>query len=251
MNPDIVSVKELLEAGVHFGHRRASWDPRMKPFIFGERDKIHIIDIQKTLEQIKEACKFAKEIAAKGELVLLVGTKKQARDTIKGEADRCQMPYVNNRWLGGTLTNFATIKSRIDRLLEMEKMEAEGAIQNFSKKEQARFQKNKQRLLRNLEGLKVLNRLPGLVFVIDSNREKTAISEARRLKIPVVSLLDTNCNPELVDYCIVGNDDAIKSVKAITTKITDAILEGQRIIPEPEEEKTASFSPAPETGEPE
>lgn len=247
MNQDIVSIKELLEAGVHFGHRRSKWDPRIKPFIFEERDKIHIIDIQKTLEQIKEACKFVNQIAAKGNLILFVGTKKQAQDTIKEEANRCQMPYVNNRWLGGTLTNFATIKKRIDRLLEMERMEAEGTIQILSKKEQARFQKNKQRLLRNLEGLKTLTRLPGLVFIIDSNREKTAINEARRLNIPVVALIDTNCNPELIDYCIVGNDDAIKSVKIITKKITDTVLEGQKMIPEPEEEKTPPVPPAPES----
>lgn len=239
VSSETISVKELLEAGVHFGHRRTKWDPRIKPFIYGERDKIHIIDIQQTQKQIEEACNITRKIASKGELVLFVGTKKQAQDTIKEEAIRCEMLYVTNRWLGGTLTNYTTIKARIDKLLQMEKMEEDGSTQVFTKKELARFNKAKQRLLRNLEGLKGMNRLPGLIFLIDSNREKTAINEAKRLKIPVIALIDTNCNPETIDYCIVGNDDAIKSIKLVTSIIADSVIEGKKAAPEPitEEQK--------------
>lgn len=237
MNEEIVSVKDLLEAGVHFGHQKTKWDPRMKPYIFGERDKIYIIDLQQTQKQILEAYKIVKEIASKGNLVLFVGTKKQANDIIKEEAVRCGMPYVNTRWLGGTLTNFSTIKKRIDKLLDMERMEQTGETNTLTKKELSNFSKEKQRLLRNLEGIKHMERLPGLVFLVDSNREKTSVNEAQRLKIPIVALIDTNCNPESIDYCIVGNDDAIKSIKLITNKMADAVLEGNQSIPEP--------SPAP------
>lgn len=237
MNEEIVSVKDLLEAGVHFGHQTTKWDPRMKPYIFGERDKIYIIDLQQTQKQIIDACKIVHEIASKGEFVLFVGTKRQAQDIIKEEAIRCGMPYVNTRWLGGTLTNFGTIKKRINKLLEMEEMETKGETQIFSKKELAEFLKEKQRLLRNLEGIKNVDRLPELVFLIDSNREKTAVNEASRLKIPIVALIDTNCNPEPIDYCIVGNDDAIKSIKLVTGKIADSVLEGKKSVPIPSEEK--------------
>lgn len=237
MNEELVSVKELLEAGVHFGHHKTKWDPRMKQYIFGERDKIYIIDLQQTQKQIVEACKLAKETAAKGGLILFAGTKKQALDIIKEEAVRCDMPYVSTRWLGGTLTNFATIKTRIDKLLEMERMEAEGKMGIFSKKELAQLGREKQRLLRNLEGIKHMGRLPALIFIVDSNREKTAVQEARRLKIPIIALIDTNCNPEPIDYCIVGNDDAIKSIKLVTSKLADAVIEGKRSIPVPVEEK--------------
>lgn len=240
MNEEPVSVKELLEAGVHFGHHKTKWDPRMKQYIFGERDKIYIIDLQQTQKQVIEACKIAKAVAVKGQFILFVGTKKQAIDIIKEEAIRCGMPYISTRWLGGTLTNFATIKTRIDKLLEMEKMETEGAINIYSKKELAQFGREKQRLLRNLEGIKNMNRLPGLVFLIDSNREKTAVQEARRLKIPIIALIDTNCNPEPIDYCVVGNDDAIKSIKLISSKIADAVIEGMQSIPMPAAEDKAA-----------
>lgn len=233
MSEEIVSIKELLEAGVHFGHQTTKWDPRMKPYIFSKRDKIHIIDIQQTQKQLAEAFKVVKETAGKGELILFVGTKKQAQDTIKEEATRCGMPYVNTRWLGGTLTNYETIKKRIEKLLQMEEMEVKGEINKFTKKELAEFLKEKQRLLKNLEGIKHMDRLPGLVFLIDSTREKTAVNEARRLNITIVALIDTNCNPEPIDYCIVGNDDALKSIKLITGKIADAVLEGKKSIPEP------------------
>ncbi len=232
MNEEIISVKDLLEAGVHFGHQKTKWDPRMKPYIFGERDKIYIIDLQQTQKQILEAYKIVKEIASKGNLILFVGTKKQASDIIKEEAVRCGMPYVNTRWLGGTLTNFSTIKKRIDKLLDMERMEQEGETKTLTKKELSNFLKEKQRLLRNLEGIKYMDRIPGLVFLIDSNREKTSANEAQRLKIPIVALIDTNCNPEPIDFCIVGNDDAIKSIKLITGKMADAVLEGKKSVPE-------------------
>lgn len=240
MNEEIVSIKDLLEAGVHFGHRTTKWDPRMKPYIFGERDKIYIIDLQQTQKQIMDACKIAHEFASKGELVLFVGTKRQAQDIIKEEAIRCGMPYVSTRWLGGTLTNFNTIKKRIDKLLEMEEMETKGETQTFTKKELAKFLKEKQRLLRNLEGIKNMDRIPGLIFLIDSIREKTAVNEANRLKIPIVALIDTNCNPEPIDYCVAGNDDAIKSIKLVTSKIADSVLEGGKSIPMPTEEKEAA-----------
>lgn len=246
MNEELVSIKELLEAGVHFGHHKTKWDPRMKPYIFGERDKIYIIDLQQTQQQITEACKLTKEIAAKGEFVLFVGTKKQAIDIIKEEAARCEMPYISTRWLGGTLTNFSTIKGRIDKLLEMEKMEAEGTTNIYRKKELAQFNREKQRLLRNLEGIKNMNRLPGLVFIIDSGREKTAVQEANRLNIPVIALLDTNCNPEPVDHLVVGNDDAIKSIKLVTSRIADAVIEGKRSMPTSVEVKESDNNKAGE-----
>jgi small subunit ribosomal protein S2 len=244
VSEEIVSIKDLLEAGVHFGHHKTKWDPRMKPYIFGERDKIYIIDLQQTQNQLTEAYKIAKETAAKGNFVLFVGTKKQAIDIIKEEAIRCEMPYISTRWLGGTLTNFSTIKARIDKLLEMEKMEQEGTTNIYSKKELSQFNREKQRLLRNLEGIKHMNRLPGLIFVIDSNREKTAVQEGNRLNIPIIALLDTNCNPEPVDYLVVGNDDAIKSIKLVTSKIADAVIEGRRSMPSSAEEKAVSSEEA-------
>lgn len=235
MNEETVSVKELLEAGVHFGHQTTKWDPRMKPYIFGERDKIYIINLEQTQKQLAEAYKIVKETAGRDELVLFVGTKKQAEDIIKEEAVRCGMPYVNTRWLGGTLTNYNTIKKRIDKLLEMEEMEQKEETRSLTKKELSEFNKEKQRLLRNLEGIKHMDRLPGLIYLIDSGREKTAVREAQRLKIPIVGLIDTNCNPEPIDYPVVGNDDAIKSIKLVTGKVADAILEGKRMIPQEEQ----------------
>lgn len=251
MNEEIVTIKELLEAGVHFGHHKTKWDPRMKQYIFGEREKIYIIDLQQTQKQITEAYRTVKETVAKGGTVLFIGTKKQSSDIIKEEAQRCGMPYVSTRWLGGTLTNFATIKTRIDKLLEMERMEQEGRTNIFTKKELAEFNREKQRLLRNLEGIKHMERIPNLLFLIDSNREKTAVEEAKRLKIPTIALIDTNCNPEPITYCIVGNDDAIKSIKLIVNKIADAVLEGKKSAPVPAEEKqntVNSETPSKKTG---
>lgn len=239
MSEEIVSIKDLLEAGVHFGHQKTKWDPRMKPYIFGERDKIYIIDLQQTQKQIADACKVAKEIAERGELILFTGTKKQAQDIIKEEAVRSRMPYINTRWLGGTLTNYSTIKKRIDNLLEMERKEESGETKMLTKKELSEFLKEKQRLLRNLEGIKTMDRLPSLIYMVDSSREKTAVNEAKRLKIPIIALIDTNCNPEPIDYCIAGNDDAIKSIKLITSKIADAVLEGKQSIPASNNEITA------------
>lgn len=242
MTEETISVKELLEAGVHFGHQTTKWDPRMKPYIFGERDKIYIINLEQTQKQIQEAYEVVKKIAAEGKLVLFVGTKKQAEDIIKEESIRCGMPYVNTRWLGGTLTNYNTIKKRIDKLLEMEDMEQKEETKRFTKKEFAEFLKEKQRLLRNLEGIKHMDRVPGIIYLIDSGREKTAVREAKRLKIPIVALIDTNCNPEPIDYPVVGNDDAIKSIKLITGKIADAVLDGKKEAPQTAEEQHADNS---------
>lgn len=242
MTEETISVKELLEAGVHFGHQTTKWDPRMKPYIFGERDKIYIINLEQTQKQIQEAYEVVKKIAAEGKLVLFVGTKKQAEDIIKEESIRCGMPYVNTRWLGGTLTNYNTIKKRIDKLLEMEDMEQKEETKRFTKKEFAEFLKEKQRLLRNLEGIKHMDRVPGIIYLIDSGREKTAVREAKRLKIPIVALIDTNCNPEPIDYPVVGNDDAIKSIKLITGKIADAVLDGKKEVPQTAEEQHADNS---------
>lgn len=227
MSKEIISVKSLLEAGVHFGHQKTRWNPKMKSFIFGERDKICIIDLEQTQKQIEEAYELVKETASRGGVILFVGTKKQAQDVIKEEAIRCGMPYVVTRWLGGTLTNFETIKKSIDKLLEMERKEESKETELLTKKELAKFQKAKQRLLRNLEGIKNITQTPDIMFIIDTNREKTAVAEGRRLNIPTIGLIDTNSDPEKIDHCIVGNDDAIKSIKIITSKIADAVLEGK------------------------
>lgn len=252
MSGEITRIKELLEAGVHFGHTKSRWNPKMKPYVFTIKDRVYIIDLQQTKAQIDVAIEVVKKIVSKGEKILFVGTKRQAQDIIREEATRCGMPYVINRWLGGTLTNYKTIKTRIDRLIEMEKMEEEGVTQDFSKKELARFQKEKERLLKNLSGLKEMNELPGALYIIDSRKEKTAIVEAGKLGIPVIGLIDTNCNPDGIDYPIVGNDDAIKSIRLITSKIADAIIEAKNVIPEPEtsvEEEQESQEANPEPRE--
>lgn len=238
MAEEIVSIKELLEAGVHFGHQTTRWNPKMKPFIFDERDKIYIIDLQQTQKQLEEAYQFVKEVISKGESILFIATKRQAQDVAKEEATRCGMPYVTTRWLGGTLTNFQTIKKRIDKLLDMEHKEDTGETQVFSKKELAKFLKEKQRLLRNLDGIKNMESIPKAIFIIDTKREKIAVAEAQRLTIPIIGLIDTNSDPDPIDYCIVGNDDAIKSIKIITSKIADAVLEGKQAIPTPPTEET-------------
>ena len=211
----------------------------MRPYIFGQRDNIYIIDLQQTQKQIENACNFLQSVAAQGDTILFVGTKRQAQETIKEEALRCEMPYVITRWLGGTMTNFKTIKKRIDKLLEMEQMEAEGKTDIYTKKELARFLKAKQRLLRNLEGVKHMTKIPKAIFIVDTRRERTAIKEAIRLKIPIIGLIDTNSNPDPIDYCVVGNDDAIKSIRAIVSKIADAILAGKRTAIKKEEDKPA------------
>lgn len=240
MTKEIISVKELLEAGVHFGHQTPRWNPKMKQYIFGERDKIYIIDLQQTQKQLEEAYQFVKQTVSKGKTILFVGTKKQAQEIIKEEAIRCGMPYVTTRWLGGTLTNFQTIKKRIDKLLDMERQEETKETDFLTKKELSKFLKQKQKLLRNLEGIKNMGSLPAIVFIIDVRHEKTAVAEAQKLNIPAIALVDTNSDPDPIEYLVVGNDDAIKSIKIITGKIADAVLSGKQALPaaQPEESST-------------
>ena len=221
-----VSMKQLLEAGVHFGHQTRRWNPKMGVFIFGERNGIHIIDLQKTVKKLKEAYQFVKDLAASGESIVFVGTKKQAQDAIKEEADRCGMPYVNYRWLGGMLTNFATIKKSISYLKELEGI-SEQEMSARSKKEQASLNKAKQKLQRSLGGIQNIAKLPGAIFVIDTKKEYIAVREARKLGIPVVAVVDTNCDPGEIDVVIPGNDDAIRAVKLMASVMASAVMEGR------------------------
>lgn len=218
-------MKSLLESGVHFGHQTRRWDPRMAPYIFTERNGIHIIDLQKTLVEINKAYEAVKKVVLQGKSVLFVGTKKQARAAIQKEAERCGQFYVNNRWLGGMLTNFVTIRQSILRLKKLEKMEVDGIFDSLPKKERNRLIKEKNRLEQNLGGIKNMDTLPGLVFVIDSKKEAIAVAEARKLKIPVVAVVDTNCNPNEVDYPIPGNDDAIRAIELFCSIIANACIE--------------------------
>ncbi|MFQ6089948.1 MAG: 30S ribosomal protein S2 [Candidatus Bipolaricaulia bacterium] len=224
---ELLTIKELLETGVHFGHRVRKWNPKMKPFIFTERKGIHIIDLEKTIEYFTEAYYFVQEQVAQGKEVLFVGTKRQVRETIEEEAKRCGAHYVNRRWLGGTLTNFETIRARVGRMKELERMEEEGQFELLPKKEALSLRRKLMKLQRNLEGLRNMERLPGLLYVIDPTVEQNAVREARLLEIPIVAVVDTNCDPDLVDYPIPGNDDAIKATKLITSRIADAVLEGR------------------------
>ncbi len=221
-----VSMKQLLEAGVHFGHQTRRWNPKMAAYIFGERNGIHIIDLQKTVKKLKEAYQYVKELSASGETVVFVGTKKQAQDAIKEEAERCGMYYVNYRWLGGMLTNFATIKKSIGYLKELESI-SDLEMAKRSKKEQAILGKDKEKLQRSLGGIKNLNKLPGAIFVIDTKKEHIAVQEARKLGIKVIAVVDTNCDPEEIDVVVPGNDDAIRAVKLMTSVMASAILEGR------------------------
>ena len=222
-----ITMKQLLEAGVHFGHQTKRWNPKMKPYIFGARNGIHIIDLQKTVGLARSAFRFVSDVAAKGGTVLFVGTKKQAQDVIREEASRSGMYYVTNRWLGGTLTNFKTVKSGIDRLKTIEKMEADGTFERLPKKEVASLEREREKLEKNLGGIKDMTRLPGAVFVIDPKKEHIAVPEANRLGIPVVAIVDTNCDPEGIDYAIPGNDDAIRAIQLFTSKMADACIEGK------------------------
>lgn len=224
----IVSMKQLLEAGVHFGHQTRRWNPKMKEYIFTERNGIYIIDLQKTVKKIEEAYEFVKNISAEGGFILFVGTKKQARESLQEEAQRCGMYYVNQRWLGGMLTNFKTIRKRIDRLHELEKMEEEGLFEVLPKKEVLNLQHEKERLEKNLGGIKDMTELPQAIFIVDPRKERIAIQEARKLSIPIIAIVDTNCDPDEVDYIIPGNDDAIRAVKLLTEKIADAVIEGRQ-----------------------
>jgi small subunit ribosomal protein S2 len=222
-------MKELLEAGAHFGHRRSAWNPKMKLYIYQERNQIHILDLSITVKKIEEACKFVRDLAAEGGAVLFVGTKQQAKKCIEEEAKRCGVSYINNRWLGGFLTNFSTVKKRINRLLELERQEMEGEWKVLSKKEEMGFRRETEKLRRNLAGVKNITTLPQAIFVTDLKIEEIAVREARRLVIPIVAIVDSNGDPSLVDYPIPANDDAIKSIRLITSKIASAILEGKTL----------------------
>ncbi len=224
----VITMKQLLEAGVHFGHQTRRWNPKMDRYIYMERNGIYIIDLQQTVKKFDEAYNFIKEVVAGGKGVLFVGTKKQAQETIKDEAKRCEMFFVNQRWLGGMLTNYKTIRKRVFRLKELEKMEADGAFEVLSKKEVAKLRNEWERLERFLGGIKDMDKLPGAVFVVDPRKEKIAVAEARKLHIPVVAIVDTNCDPDEIDYVIPGNDDAIRAVRLISAKIADAVLESKQ-----------------------
>jgi small subunit ribosomal protein S2 len=224
----VISMKQLLEAGVHFGHQTRRWNPKMAEYIFTERNGIYIIDLQKTVKKVEEAYYFIREIAMNGEDVLFVGTKKQAQDAIKEEAERGGQFFVNNRWLGGMLTNFKTIRKRIDRLNQLNDMEKNGVFEVLPKKEVIKLKKEMDDLEKNLGGIKNMKRIPGAMFVVDPRKERNAILEARKLGIPVVAIVDTNCDPDEVDYVIPGNDDAIRAVKLIAAKLCDAIIEGRQ-----------------------
>ena len=224
---NVITMKSLLEAGVHFGHQKRRWNPKMDDFIFAHRNGIHIIDLQKTLYKIQEAAAFLTDIAAAGKKILLVGTKKQAQDTIINEAERSNSLYISNRWLGGTLTNFKTIEGRIQHLINLETRRETGEFTLLSKKESLGYDAQIDRLNKNLFGIKEMTEMPGAMFIIDIGKEEIAVAEARRIGIPIVALVDSDCNPELIDYPIPGNDDAIRSIRLITGRLSDAIIEGQ------------------------
>ena len=224
---NVITMKSLLEAGVHFGHQKRRWNPKMDDFIFAHRNGIHIIDLQKTLYKIQEAAAFLTDIAAAGKKILLVGTKKQAQDTIINEAERSNSLYISNRWLGGTLTNFKTIEGRIQHLINLETRRETGEFTLLSKKESLGYDAQIDRLNKNLFGIKEMTEMPGAMFIIDIGKEEIAVAEARRIGIPIVALVDSDCNPELIDYPIPGNDDAIRSIRLITGRMSDAIIEGQ------------------------
>ena len=226
----VVTMKSLLESGVHFGHQTKRWDPRMKRFIFAQRNGIHIIDLQKTIEAIKEASEMGRQTVLQGRSILFLGTKKQAQQAIEKEAQACGMHYVNNRWLGGMLTNFATIKKSLLRLKKLEKMEIDGTFESLTKKEVSALLKEKQRLEKNLGGIKEMKDLPGALFVIDTRKEAIAIAEARRMDIPIVAVVDTNCDPTGIDYPIPGNDDAIRAITLFTSIISKAVIEADNEI---------------------
>ena len=221
-----ITMKELLEAGVHFGHQTKRWNPKMKEYIFGERNGIYIIDLQKTLKMFKEASKFVQELASDGRLVLFVGTKRQAQEAIAEEAGRCGMFYINQRWLGGLLTNWVTVQKSVKRLKELDEMATDGRYELLPKKEVVKLERERKHLQANLAGIKNLARLPDALFVIDSNKEQIAVKEARKLGIPVVAVVDTNCDPSEVDYIIPGNDDALRAIRLFASKIADSIIEG-------------------------
>jgi small subunit ribosomal protein S2 len=224
----VISMKQLLEAGVHFGHQTRRWNPKMDKFIFTERNGIYIIDLQKTVKKVDEAYNFVRQLAENGGTMLFVGTKKQAQDSVKDEAERCGMYYINQRWLGGTLTNFSTIQKRTDRLHQLNRWEEDGTFDVLPKKEVIILRKEKERLEKFLGGIKNMRKLPDALFIIDPRKERIAVAEARKLGIPIVGIVDTNCDPDEIDYIIPGNDDAIRAVKLLTAKMADAIVESHQ-----------------------
>jgi len=224
----VISMKQLLEAGVHFGHQTRRWNPKMAEYIFTDRNGIYIIDLQKTVKKVDEAYFFVRDLIGEGKTILFVGTKKQAQEAVRDEATRCGMFYVNQRWLGGTLTNFQTIRKRIDRLHVLEKMEANGTMTVLPKKEVAALLHEKEKLEKFLGGIKDMKNLPGALYIIDPRKERIAVAEARKLGIPIVAIVDTNCDPDEIDYIIPGNDDAIRAVKLLTAKMAEAVLEGNQ-----------------------
>jgi small subunit ribosomal protein S2 len=243
-----ITMKEMLEAGVHFGHETKRWDPKMKSYIYAARNGIYIIDLQKTVQLFREAFNFVRDLASKGEYILFVGTKKQAQDSIYEEATRCDMFYVNRRWLGGMLTNFQTIKKSIDQLIKLEAMKNEDIYALLPKKEVLQLEKQRKRLEKSLGGIKNMDRLPGAVFVIDLKKERIAVSEARKLGIPSVGVVDSNCDPDEVDYIIPGNDDAIRAIRLFSSRIADAVIEGRQLYEKAlQEEQPEEEQPEEET----
>jgi small subunit ribosomal protein S2 len=245
---DKVSVKELLEAGAHFGHQTSFWHPKMKRYIFTHRNGIHIVDLEQTVTMLDKACVYVRDLVAEGKSIIFVSTKRQAQQIIEDEAKRCEMYYVNQRWLGGLLTNFTTIQSRIDLLVRLEDKREKGELDSLPKKETSKLDKKLQRLNEQMGGFKEMTRLPDALFIVDPTKDEIAFSEAKRLGIPVVSIIDTNCNPDNIDYPIPANDDAIKTIKLICTKIADAVIEGKAL--RTSQEIDAGETPILEDGEP-
>ena len=236
----VVSMKQLLEAGVHFGHQTRRWNPKMKKYIFTERNGIYIIDLQKTVKMLDESYNYVRDLAADGGTLLFVGTKKQAQDSIREEAERCGMYYVNARWLGGTLTNFRTIRKRIDRLDQLKKMREDGTFDLLPKKEVVKHELEIEKLEKFLGGVKDMNKLPKAMFIVDPHKERIAVSEARKLNIPIIAIVDTNCDPDEIDHVIPGNDDAIRAVRLITGAMADAVIEGRQGVADAAADKTAA-----------
>ncbi len=246
-----ITMKELLEAGVHFGHQTKRWNPRMKEYIFGERNGIYIIDLQKTLKMFKEASKYITDLALDGKTILFVGTKRQAQDAIAEEATRCGMFYINQRWLGGLLTNWTTVQKSVKRLQELDEMATDGRYELMTKKEVIKLERERKHLQANLAGIKNMRRLPDALFVVDSNNETIAVKEARKLGIPVVAVVDTNCDPTLVDYIIPGNDDALRAIRLFTSKVSDSIIEGVQMGGDKEQAELAGVTASAEEAAPE
>jgi len=249
--PNVTSIKELLEAGAHFGHQISAWHPRMKTFIFTKRNGIHIIDLEQTVSRLEMAYNFAKDVVAQGGTILFVGTKKQAQESIEQEAERCGMPYVKQRWLGGTLTNFATIQSRIDYLVRLEDQQSRGEFSRLTKKEALKLDEEIARLNRQLGGIKEMTRLPNAMFIVDPTKERIALAEAQRVNIPIIAMVDTNCNPADIDSPIPANDDAIRAIRLVCTKMADAVNEGKlgaAAIPAQEEDEVVSEEAGSEEG---